>query len=299
MECWNIGISSLRKHLNIFHRLFKVMNVLYVSKGLHVVHEELKHSLIFSKAFFIILLLLPLISTSPFAQTPEELMNRANGYYQNEQWNEAIETYEQILNQGYEGAALYYNLGNSYFKSGNLGRAILNYERALKLEPGDDDVEFNLRLANARTVDRIREVPKLFLLEWWDLIVASLTPGNWALLVILFYLLLLVSIGLYLLTGNLNLQKLSIYSGIVSFAALIILVIILISAVNNKTSYDHGILLTGIATAKVSPDEQSSDAFIIHEGLKFEIQDQVSNWSKIKLADGKIGWLPQDTFEKI
>lgn len=242
-------------------------------------------------------ILLPVLSL--YAQTPEEMMKQANAYYQSEKWDEAIESYEQVLNNGLESAPLYYNLGNAYYKKGVIGKAILNYERALKLEPGNDDAEFNLNLANARTVDKIREVPKLFLLEWWDMLVAFLTPSGWAFIVFIFFLLFLVSIGLYLLSGNLTLQKTSIYSGIVSIAILVITIVLLISSVDRKTSYDYGILLTDIVTAKGGPGEGDSDAFVIHEGMKFEIQDQVDQWSMIKLPDGKVGWIPQSTFEQI
>lgn len=245
-----------------------------------------------------ILMGLVLFSIS-FAQAPEDLMSKANSFYQSEEWDEAISTYEKVLNQDYESAALYYNLGNSYFKSGVIGKAILNYERALKLDPGDDDIQFNLKLAQTRTVDRIQEVPQLFILEWWDLLITSVAVSTWALIAIILYLILLISIGLYLLSQSISLQKLSVYSGVVSFAVLFLSLIILFSAYSREVTTDHGVVTSDLVNVKVSPTGESSDAFVIHEGLKFEIQDQLDDWVKIKLADGKVGWIPDNSLEKI
>lgn len=246
-----------------------------------------------------ILLLLTLASSIMFAQSVEMLFEQGNSNYQNEEWESAIDSYSRILNQGYESEALYFNLGNAYFKIGNLGEAILNYERALKLEPGDEDIQFNLKLANARTVDNIKEVPKLFLLEWWDIIVTAFSVSGWALIVLLIYLALLIFIGTFFMSGSISLQRLGIYGGILSVVFLILFASVFIASYEREASSDYGVIITSIVNVKASPTEESSDAFVVHEGLKFEIQDQVNKWTKIKLADGKIGWLPQETFEKI
>ncbi len=250
-----------------------------------------------SLLYFILLILLLLTTIS--AQSPEDIMRNANIAYQNENWDQAIQGYEKLVNQNFESAALYYNLGNAYFKSGVIGKSILNYERALKLEPGDDDIQFNLRLAKTRTIDRIKEVPQLFILEWWDLLITSVSVSTWALIVLIFYVLLLIAIGIYLLSQNISFQKISVYGGVVSFIALFLSLIILFAAYSREVSTDHGIVTTDLVNVKVSPTRDSSDAFVVHEGLKFEIEDQLDNWVKIKLADGKVGWMPNNAFEKI
>ncbi len=250
--------------------------------------------------FVVILFSLFIISgLKILAQSPEHFMQIANRYYQEKNYQEAINTYQKILSQGYESSALYYNLGNSYFRLGKLGYAILNYERALKLSPGDDDILYNLRIANARTVDRIIELPKLFIVKWWEILLTSLTLNNWSLLTILFYMLLLISISIYLYTKNITLQRYAFNSGIISLIIFVILIIILISRFNYEKSTNYGILLESVYSAKVAPDENSNDVFIIHEGVKFIIEDKVNDWSKIRLADGKIGWIQNKVFEKI
>lgn len=246
-----------------------------------------------------ILLLVFILAASFYAQPVEQLMNEGNEFYKNAEWESAIDSYNKILNQGYESAPLYYNLGNAYFKIGQLGEAILNYERGLKLEPGDEDIQFNLRLANARTVDRIQEVPKLFITEWWDLFISAFNVSGWSLIVIVVFVVFLFFIGFYFLTGSINLQRISIYGGIVSGISLVVLIVVLILAYHREATSNYGIVLADTVNVKVSPTEKSSDSFVIHEGLKFEIQDQLDDWVKIKLADGKVGWLPSNSFGRI
>lgn len=251
------------------------------------------------KKLFEILIVIILVNVSVNSQTLEELMQIGNENYKNENYSEAIESYSKILNQGFESAALYFNIGNSYFKTGQIGRAILNYERALKMNPGDEDIQFNLRLAKTRTIDNIKEVPQLFIIDWWNLLISMFSVSGWALVLLVFYLLLLMFIALYFLSNNINLQRLSIYGGIVSSVFLLIFAIVLFASYHREVSFDYGILVANSANVKVSPTEDSSDSFIIHEGIKFELQDQLDNWAKIKLADGKVGWLQVNSFEKI
>ncbi|MFH1196181.1 MAG: tetratricopeptide repeat protein [bacterium] len=249
--------------------------------------------------YFLLILLTAGFFNNACAADPETLIKKGNEYYQNKQYSDAIEAYEQILNEGYIGASLYYNLGNAYFRAGKLGRAVLNYERALRLEPNDDDIEYNLAIARSRTVDRIKEVPQIFLVEWWVTLVTAFTPSGWAFIVILFYLLLLFYVGFYYLTKKLNLKRWAFIAGSINLGILLLTVIILIASINREKSTDFGILIESIITTKLSPDSKSNDAFVIHEGVKFAIEDRVNEWTRIRLTDGKVGWLPDKSFEKI
>ncbi len=239
-----------------------------------------------------------ILSTSVFnaAQEVDKLMGKANQLYQEEKFDEAVKLYNQIIDNGYEGAELYYNLGNAYFRLGKLGYAILYYEKALKLAPDDSDIEYNLKIAKARTVDRIQEIPQLFFIEWWNVLVASLSITGWATIVLIFYLLLLISIGLFFLSKNIKIQKQAFALGSFSLALLILTAILLFARINRETSSKYGVLTEQVQAVKVSPDENSNDAFVIHEGIKFEIEDELKDWVKIKLSDGKVGWLKKDTF---
>ena len=137
-----------------------------------------------------VLVIIALTSVKGFFQTEAEVaMQSGNSLYQNNDYDNAIGAYEEVLSLGYESSALYYNLGNSYYRSGKLGDAILNYERALKIEPNDEDVKYNLRIVQARTVDKIQSVPKIFISEWWDVLVTMFPVSGWSVTLIIVYLL--------------------------------------------------------------------------------------------------------------
>ena len=234
-----------------------------------------------------------------FAQSPDQMMLNANKMYQEGQFENAIQSYQKILSQGYESGPLYFNLGNAYFKTGKLGYAIFNYEKGLKLDPNDDDLIYNLRIANLRTVDKISELPKLFIVSWWEGIITSFSITGWSVVVLVFYLILIVSVAVYLLIRKAQLQKMAFISGSLSLAILILLSVFLFARIGRESSTNYGILITPNYSAKVSPDSKSNDAFVIHEGIKFTIEDQVNDWAKIRLVDGKVGWVERNSFGQI
>ena len=170
-----------------------------------------------SKNYFGIILILfigiLLLNSNSFAQSPDDLMNQGNRFYQSGQYENALEVYHKVLSQGYESAALYYNLGNAYFKTNKLGYAVLYYEKGLKLSPGDEDILYNLKIANARTVDQITEVPKLFIIQWWKLLITELSVPGWSLVTIIVYLIFILSIGMYLLSKRMKIQRWAFMSG--------------------------------------------------------------------------------------
>ncbi len=236
---------------------------------------------------------------SVFANQAESLMNEANQLYQNKQYEEAIVKYNSILDSNFESAALYYNLGNSYYRSGKIGFAILNYERGLKLDPSNEDLLYNLSIVKARASDKIKEVPKLFIVEWWELLISALSTTMWQIVVLLFYLLLLVSITLYFVTKSGTTQRFAILSSLLGLSGAILFSIILYANVQRETSTDFGVLTVNTISAKQSPNESSNDLFVIHEGLKVAVHESFGEWYKIKLSDGKVGWLPKTSLEII
>lgn len=250
-------------------------------------------------ATMLIIFFLFSLTVGAFAQSPDQLMLNANKLYQEGQYENAIQAYRKILSQGYESGPLYFNLGNAYFRTGKLGYAIYNYEKGLKLVPNDDDLIYNLRIANSRTVDKISELPKLFIVSWWEEIVTSLTITGWSILVIVFYLILISSVAVYLLIRKAIMQRFAFISGSLSLAVLILVSVFLFARINREASTNYGILLSPSYSVKVSPDSKSSDAFVVHEGIKFSIEDYVSDWYKIRLVDGKVGWIERNSIGQI
>ncbi len=247
------------------------------------------------------LILFLLISTLSFANE-KELINyiqKGNIEYKNQNYELALENYLKVLHQGYTSAELYYNIGNTYYRLGKLGYAILNFEKALKLAPGDEDAQHNLKVANAHTIDRLQTIPKLFLIEWWDYLLMLFTFNGWAFIFILFFILFLALIAFYFYYKNSSYQKPIFFAGLANIVLLFLVLTILIVRYNYETTNEFGILVESNANVKVAPDFDANDAFIIHEGIKFKIEDKVENWTKIKLTDGKVGWLNNNLFKPI
>lgn len=254
----------------------------------------------FSRIIFICLLMLVgNISTVIFGQNVEDRMKQAGEYYRNGEFDKAIESYKQLEEEGYEGTSLYFNLANSYYRIGKLGEAILNYEKALKLSLSDDDVKHNLAFANLSTVDRIQPLPTFFLFEWWETILASFTVNGWTYFAYFFFSLLIVLIVIYFFARTIFQQKLILFSGLGILIIFLLVVSLLIVKINREETFISGVVIEQSVTVKTSPDIKSTDAFVIHEGLKVNLEDQLDEWIKIRLADGKVGWVENSSVARI
>ncbi|MEX2115915.1 MAG: tetratricopeptide repeat protein [Bacteroidota bacterium] len=234
-----------------------------------------------------------------FAQTPEDVLDEGNAHYREGRFSEAAAAYERIITQGYVSAAVYFNFGNVQYRLGNIARAILAYERALRLDPGDADIQFNLKLANLRTIDRIDAVPELFLVTWMRLLAGIFPPhmtkgiliGAW--------------VALFVMLSILNLAPGTSFERAFRIGVIVCLVVVVpaggLYLLQRYEAADESgaIVMTPIVTAKVSPDEQSLDAFVMHAGLKVQVGDLVGDWVRITLADGKVGWIQRSVCERI
>jgi tetratricopeptide (TPR) repeat protein len=247
---------------------------------------------------FILSFLLLCINIS-FASPQDDLIAKGNQAYQSGNFQLAADLYQQVVTAGYESPTLYYNLGNSYYRLGKIGYAILNYERAQKLAPGDEDIIHNLALANSRIVDKIDNIPTFFLFKWWESLLAFFTISGWTYIAYLFYILVLLSIALFFFTKSPLRQKLSLYSAAGFIFLLIITTALLAIRMNRELNFKNGVVIEQAVTAKLSPDDKSTDAFMLHEGIKVRLEDKVNDWVRIRLKDGKVGWLPEKDLRTI
>lgn len=251
------------------------------------------------RVFFYFIICLAFFSGSVPGKNINEMMQQAGALYRNGEFDNAIKIYEELRTEGYEGTSLYFNLANSYYRIGKLGYAILNYERALKISPSDEDVKHNLAFANLSSVDRIQPLPTFFLFEWWDSLLASLSVNGWTYIAFFFYILLMILIVAYFFAKTIFQQKLILFSGLGILAILLLIVSLLIVKINREQNVIGGVVIEQSITVKTSPDIKSTDAFVIHEGLKVNLEDQLDEWVKIRLADGKVGWVENDSVERI
>ncbi len=228
-----------------------------------------------------------------------QLWEKANAFYTTEEYGQAISLYEQILSSGEESAKLYFNLGNAYYKTGDANNAILNYERAKLLAPNDEDIDFNLRIANQFVVTSIEELPKPFFLRWKESIINLHPADTWAAISISAFVLFLVLLGFYIFGRSTSVRRLSFWVGVL---ALVFSAFTFSFASGQKSKIkkrNHAIVFCPRVTVKSSPSQTGTDLFLIYEGLKVEVTDSLNTWTEIKLADGNEGWLPDSCIVKI
>ncbi|HOI48693.1 MAG TPA: tetratricopeptide repeat protein [Prolixibacteraceae bacterium] len=249
------------------------------------------------KRYFILILLLSGFAVN--GQNAEQLLEQANQHYLAQEFQQAASLYEQILSSGKESAQVYFNLGNAYYKTGDMNRAILNYERARLLAPQDEDIAFNLRMANQYVVDNIEELPQPFFLRWRTTLVNRASSGAWARLSAGSFILFLLMAGLFLFSRTTGLKRIGFWTGVV----VLLFSVLSFSFASRQQKLlrerNHAIVFCPRVTVKSSPSQAGTDLFLIHEGLKVQITNSLNNWKEVKLADGNKGWLPDSCLVKI
>ncbi len=233
------------------------------------------------------------------AQDPEEIFERANQLYQQNKFADARDEYESLLKNGYESGVLYYNVGNAYYKLGNVASAILNYERGLRLIPNDEDLHHNLLLANLMTVDKIEPAPRLFIWDYWDGLKGAFSAVEILWITYALFTLVFVSLTFLAAARSFAVRRISLVSAATAALCFLLSLVVCVGRLSDLSRDDFAILTTDIATIKNSPDAKSSDAFVLHGGVKVQITDHVGEWVKIHLADGKVGWVEQESAEVI
>ena len=242
-----------------------------------------------------VLLLLLCLPLSGHAVTKAE----ADSAYVRGQYQQAIKDYEMLLKQG-ASADLYYNLGNAYYRSENITRAVLNYERALLLSPGDRDVRFNLQIARAKTIDKIVPESEMFFFTWYRSLVSLMSVDAWAWTALIALALLIVLLLVYLFSDRIWLRKIGFFGG---FVLLILFALSNLFAWQQKQDLlfrKGAIVISPSVTVKSTPAKNGTDLFILHEGTKVSITDgTMKGWMGIRIADGKEGWIESNMIEEI
>ncbi|MEA3477472.1 MAG: tetratricopeptide repeat protein [Bacteroidota bacterium] len=238
-----------------------------------------------------------LVSQAQESQFP--VIEQANQAYNAGAYQEAIDLYNDVLKEDYSSAALYYNLGNAYFKINDIPSAILNYEKALKLNPNDQQIQFNLNIANSQIVDKIEAVPDMFYVRWWKDFSKTFSSDDWARIAIGLYLMIILLAAVFIISRSPGLRRISFWAGLATGIMLIISTTISYQKYNQQINDKYAIIFSPTITVKSSPSRSSVDLFVIHEGTKVEITDQVEGWHEIRIVNGSIGWVPQNILKKI
>lgn len=229
----------------------------------------------------------------------EQLWDAANTAYVNANYPRAIELYHSIEDQGLASAKLYYNMGNAYFKTDDMGHAILYYNKALRLSPGDQDIRYNLDVANSYTKDRIQVVPELFLTRWIRSVRQTISGNAWAVLSLVFFAVMLVAVMAYMLVNSLLFRKIGFFATIVSLLLFVITTSFAVTERRHATSPTEAIVMRASVSVKAAPEKNSTDMFVLHEGTKVRVGNSVEGWIEVTIADGNKGWLEERTIEMI
>ena len=225
--------------------------------------------------------------------------DNADTEYKKGNYQQAIKDYQELLRHG-QSADLYYNLGNSYYRTDNLTRAIICYERASLLSPGDADIRFNLRFARNKTIDKIVPETDMFFSTWYQSVVNFTSIDTWAAMGVTSIVLALVLVLCYLFASRIAIRKIGFYG-----AAVLLVVALLcnVFASQQKYALNHrtgAIVVAPTVNVKKTPALSGTDDFVIHEGTRVDITDRtIRGWYGIKLADGREGWMRTSQLEEI
>lgn len=247
----------------------------------------------------IILIVFLLFSLSLKASEQNFLFDSANAAYARSDFEGAIKKYEELLAGNKVSAELYYNLGNAHYKVGHLGLAILNYERAKKLSPEDEDIAANIKFANQKTEDKIEAAPKLFLAEWKSSIVELMDESSWSIVCICMICLGLFFIALYISLSGKVVRQLSFYTGSILLILSTATFFLARHKYHLETFSNDAVITSPSVTVTGSPSDKGTRLFILHEGTKVEVLEESDGWSEIKIINGNTGWIKDTQIEKI
>ena len=243
--------------------------------------------------------MLAMVSIGLAAQTAWET---ANQHYADGQYEEAIIGYENLLQdpsvRAEARAEVLYNLGNAYFKTGENARAILAYERCLRLNPRHQDAQHNLQFAQARIIDNIEDYQPFFLLQWAQTVRGWQGEEAWLLWSVALFILCLVGMFIFAFMRQLILRKTAFYTGVAAFCFSLIALWCGLSLHHSDLIKEEAIIVQGVVNAKSSPDKSGTDLFVLHEGTKVHIGDRVGEWCEIRVGNN-IGWIRQSALEQI
>jgi tetratricopeptide (TPR) repeat protein len=247
--------------------------------------------------YLLALLVFPLLSIA--GDGANTIFKKANALYAKGQYKDALTAYQQLVDQGYQSAAVYFNMGNASYKNDDLASAVLYYEKAHKLAPGDDDINYNLKYVNLKTTDKIDEVPEFFVTRWWHSFILGFSTQTLAVWSIVFVLIGAGLLILYFFARSVAIKKSAFYGYILFF----FLGVLAVFTANRQLSYfeDHpgGVIFNPSVNVKSSPADQSSTLFVIHDGTKVNVLDTSNGWTKISLANGNEGWVKQGDLKEI
>ncbi|MDR0604796.1 MAG: tetratricopeptide repeat protein [Bacteroidales bacterium] len=245
------------------------------------------------------IVLVLIIILSSMTALGNEIFQKANEAYNQKDYVNAIVQYEALIKEGYKDAMLYYNLGNACYKDNQLAKSLLWYERALRLNPGNEDIKHNIAFVNQQTIDNMEAQPEFFLRTWFYTVRDLFTVQRWAIFSIGFIAIGCICIGLLLILSSARWRMGLFVVACIVFVLGVGGVVFACLQKNNINRTDEAIIMQKIVTIKSMPDMSGTDLFTVHEGIKIQITDKAGNWIEVRFANGDKGWIKKDAVEII
>lgn len=247
----------------------------------------------------IFVLFLAFASLMAQAATPSETKTLADSAYVRADYETAIKLYNELAEQT-PTVDVCYNLGCAYYRTDDIAHSVLWFERALKLDPSNKDVQFNLELARTKTIDKIIPQHEFILFTYFRSMTNWFSLRTWTVIGLLSFVIMLVCLLLFWASDSILTRKVAFSSAILLFLVAILSNICALHQRNFKQSHTSGIIISPAVTVKSTPAENGNDLFVLHEGSKVEILDgSLKEWCEVSIADGKIGWIPKKAFDLI
>lgn len=230
----------------------------------------------------------------------DSLFAEANRAYSDGDFRVAATLYDSLLQSGYRSAAIHFNRGNAYYRLNDYGPAILHFERALRLDPANEDIHFNLKLANLHTVDKVSPAGATLASATWQRLLHWQSTRGWAISGIVLLWLVLGAGAVFLYARSIALRQTAFFSGV----ALLLAGTAFLLLGWQRWQLDHpphpdAIILAPNAYVKAEPSQAATDLFIIHEGLKVTVTETADDWTRILVDGNKQGWVPGEVLEEI
>lgn len=227
----------------------------------------------------------------------QQLLDSAKNLYMANEYYEAQLIYESLIAEGYTSPELFYNLGNCYYKSDRLAPAILYYEKALKLSPGDEDIKHNLKIAYSKIPNQVKEVPEIFYIKWFKAVRNLFASNMWAWICCVSFGFALVLLVIVLMSKRNSIKRLGIYLSSFLIVVAVLSFAFSYSQMKYQNSRNQAIVYEP-AMVKSSPSSDGNNLFEIQEGLKVQIIDTLDNWVQIRIPDGKRGWVVKEQIKR-
>jgi tetratricopeptide (TPR) repeat protein len=229
----------------------------------------------------------------------DERFRQANEAFQQNDFEKAVQLYEELTKAGYRSVSLEYNLGNAWYRLSRPGKAILHFERALLLAPDDEDIQYNIALVRQQLKDEIEPLPVFFFSYWWSVWRTMLSSKAWGIMALLLWWVGFACLVLWKLGKARKFRKMGFIVGISCLILSLLPFSLALSRMGYENDPGQAVILEETASLRSAPDEAGTEVMLLHEGTKVSLNEKINEWWNVHLVNGEKGWLQDKVMEKI